>query len=746
MDSDLDFPRPIWSTTSPAPPPLGAELECSAALQPPEMNARRKIYPEEQWLVLKPLIHHLYIEENQTFIKVAGYLQEHHGFKPTKKQFLRRISEWGFEKNVKKDERRAILESFSEVANEGEFEVRMLRGRRLDKAKIRRWRKREQVGESGCVASSGMEAGNQDDISKGSFCYEEQTQSITMNQGTSSQDGRRFPASLVMEISKNDLSEEIPRYEKQFGWMPMDQGQKLNLWMIVNVTGSPGLTGLIGALTLDCCDFIPELDLSAANPGDWVDAYRCMPPNEDCSRTVSKEVQNQYHYFSAASLSISDLHIYNPSKERQYRMPSPFDELCPFPKSVPRGTSCFRENLKTDHLLSTSSLMKKEFECKKKFKAPRIMEPSAMIDLVNSMRSIAWRHYELDQYPQSEGWWRRVIALSLEIPGYKPSYILRACLQVVNNLHLQGRCKEALRLHHAIHSKIANLVELDHPIAILSKEVLGKIQRSLNNSELESSICREIVQICLCRFGTKSRDTVDALESLGTTLYACHQYQEAAAILDISIQLDCEISHNAKRNTTEVQNTMLAMSYLASCLLGQGKYGDSAAVLVATERYFKDLICLENSSGRLYYKQKAKLLRAEGRLLESEKIFRDILNHGPDNPTVGRNNALYHLASLLTETGLQEEAAALWEKLFFEQVEFKGIAHNTSIADCECLGHFYTKFGRYDDAIHLFQQTIEKLVLIQGNDPDFCNEYIEELSDWILWVEERRREAEKLRK
>ena len=60
-----------------------------------------------------------------------------------KKQFLRRISEWGFEKNVKKDERRAILESLDEVANEGEFEAMMLRGRRLDKAKLERWRKRE---------------------------------------------------------------------------------------------------------------------------------------------------------------------------------------------------------------------------------------------------------------------------------------------------------------------------------------------------------------------------------------------------------------------------------------------------------------------------------------------------------------------------------------------------------------------------------------------------------------------------
>jgi hypothetical protein len=52
-------------------------------MKPPEMNARRKMYPKEQWLALKPLIYRLYIEESQTFIKVAGYLQEYHGFKPT---------------------------------------------------------------------------------------------------------------------------------------------------------------------------------------------------------------------------------------------------------------------------------------------------------------------------------------------------------------------------------------------------------------------------------------------------------------------------------------------------------------------------------------------------------------------------------------------------------------------------------------------------------------------------------------
>jgi hypothetical protein len=71
-----------------------------------------------------------------------------------KKQFLRRISEWGFEKNVKRDERRAILESLGGAIKEGDFEARILRGRRLDKAKIEKWRKMEGLGSEGAEAGS----------------------------------------------------------------------------------------------------------------------------------------------------------------------------------------------------------------------------------------------------------------------------------------------------------------------------------------------------------------------------------------------------------------------------------------------------------------------------------------------------------------------------------------------------------------------------------------------------------------
>ncbi len=62
-----------------------------------------------------------------------------------KKQFLRRISEWGFQKNIKRNERRTILDNLGDNVKEVEFEPKTLRGRRLDKAKIARWKKREEM-------------------------------------------------------------------------------------------------------------------------------------------------------------------------------------------------------------------------------------------------------------------------------------------------------------------------------------------------------------------------------------------------------------------------------------------------------------------------------------------------------------------------------------------------------------------------------------------------------------------------
>jgi hypothetical protein len=85
-----NFLYPVWGPMGTASSPhtrTGQEQESSMMASRPDKegknSASRKMYPKEQWLALKPLIHRLYIDENQTFTKVAEYLQEHHGFNPT---------------------------------------------------------------------------------------------------------------------------------------------------------------------------------------------------------------------------------------------------------------------------------------------------------------------------------------------------------------------------------------------------------------------------------------------------------------------------------------------------------------------------------------------------------------------------------------------------------------------------------------------------------------------------------------
>jgi hypothetical protein len=61
----------------------GSVMASEESMKQSDMNGRRKMYPKEQWLALRPIIQRLYVDEGQTFLKVAEYLHEHHDFNPT---------------------------------------------------------------------------------------------------------------------------------------------------------------------------------------------------------------------------------------------------------------------------------------------------------------------------------------------------------------------------------------------------------------------------------------------------------------------------------------------------------------------------------------------------------------------------------------------------------------------------------------------------------------------------------------
>jgi Clr5 domain len=241
--------EPIWSPTGPVSSAgLGesqSDMDSTMGSGLAEETARRKMYPREQWLALKPLIYRLYITEKQTFTKVAQHLYRYHEFNPTKKQFLRKAKEWGFEKNVRKEERMAILET---IDGEGQFEERILRGRKLDKAKIERWRKREQAEDHWCSGPPTLRLRNQHKMAN------------------ETAGNRELPPSC-------------------------DQGRSFNPWLAVDVIGSPRLTGLIGALTLEQCGDVTAFDLSAPSHGNFEDKVDLLDTYEVGDPVLSQKAR-----------------------------------------------------------------------------------------------------------------------------------------------------------------------------------------------------------------------------------------------------------------------------------------------------------------------------------------------------------------------------------------------------------------------------------------------------------------------
>lgn len=61
------------------------------------------------------------------------------------------ISGWGFEKNVKKGERRALIERLGAKIGKLDVASQVHRGRKLDKAKLNRWMRLENSSPNGSV-------------------------------------------------------------------------------------------------------------------------------------------------------------------------------------------------------------------------------------------------------------------------------------------------------------------------------------------------------------------------------------------------------------------------------------------------------------------------------------------------------------------------------------------------------------------------------------------------------------------
>jgi tetratricopeptide (TPR) repeat protein len=514
-----------------------------------------------------------------------------------------------------------------------------------------------------------------------------------------------------------------------------NQAQVFNPWLVVDVIGSPDLTGLIGALTLDLCQEIPDFDLSAPYSGDLEAEFEPRNGELDSGTIVSEEDDNLQNSPPSVPVDITAL-LTSFSRRSRYRIPTPFDELYPFPQVAPKPVFFMKPN--TDHLVSSYAFTKQERECRRKFKAPKNMAPLEIMGLVEDMRSIAWRHYELNNYRCKEVWWRRVITLSLKIPWHQPLQILRVCLWIIESLRFQCKLIAARSLHQDLHPKILKLVRSDHDLAISSKQTLA----SLTSGEYsQATVWREVLQICLLKFGPRHWETIECLSGLEIALLNDRQFQEAETLIYIYLQLHHEPRIN---HANPLEGRIFHMGIIAKSLSKQEKLEDCASVLSAAESLFGAWIRFKDDVCWGYYNEKAKVLRYLGRFLESEDILRGILRHAPDHPDIEVSNTMQHLVELLMETDRSAEAVIWQQKMFLMDTEIYGFGHRVSQSTCENLGFDYANLGRYEDAIVHFQQTAGKVALSMTESTEARDGYIERIRGWISEVEEMKKEQAKM--
>ncbi|KAH8587806.1 hypothetical protein B0O99DRAFT_640813 [Bisporella sp. PMI_857] len=105
----------------------------------------------QEWIALRPVIERLYIHENLTYEQVATILKSRYNFYPTKRQFRRKVLDWGLKKNTTAAERERILDAISTQAISERTRVGTVS---LYPEKVLRWRSEAAEKKTGETESS----------------------------------------------------------------------------------------------------------------------------------------------------------------------------------------------------------------------------------------------------------------------------------------------------------------------------------------------------------------------------------------------------------------------------------------------------------------------------------------------------------------------------------------------------------------------------------------------------------------
>ncbi|PVH68814.1 TPR-like protein [Cadophora sp. DSE1049] len=630
------------------------------------------VISRQQWDDMKSFIRRIYIDENKTFYQVANDIRNNFGWEPTKRQFSRKIEEWGFRKNVSRIERRRIMKTFN---GESTYQTIDREDRRVTIEKLKNWKRRykEDASIMPFLAPSGPPASQ--------TCV---FQSDPGTGFTASQSPMDVQAQWQAPHS-NGIIETVP-FKGAIGVshhsMELQKGSATNIspfdWGTADIPGSPGLSRLLEGLEIECSEPISAISLDR----DSLEEYGYVSQQE-LSRLSSSGLEHPQELKLEMVPNSLSQHSNQQAKSHQAaiksqqtielafrdRQLSPFHEIYVFPTCSTKST-LYAPNRNVEKLKAQAA----EYEWRLDRLTP--LCGTGHLGIRTMMAALAKSYHNI----------ARLHATILTVHGHQSILNTRATF---------------------IKARIAGITGDFTEAEVLTREVL---QRRLSGS------------------GPRNPDTWRTIEYLASILVRQAHFSEAERLSRIALQLCGDVSG------LDEQEVLNPKKYLSLICSYQGRFDESRNLSRLLMNDMEASLGNEHPCVLEAQYAMAVSLRREGRFLESERLFQEVYKKrvevlGESHPETW--NTASSFAYLLYRMEKFNDAIIWYERSFWQRVEIYGPGGNKTMNACCWLGDCYQKLGRYNDALSLYRQIAGKLRTANQEDT-LALAQIRDLINWTM--------------
>lgn len=531
-----------------------------------------------------------------------------------------------------------------------------------------------------------------------------------------------------------------------------ESSQSLSIWDTVDVPGSPLLSRLFEALQIECPTEIPPISIGSPVAASAESYIADIEMGGICNReqfddAVEKDAPRASSMPNCSSVALRRED--SPLSCPEWNLPDEsFDEWAfsqwDFSKGHPfniemntgpmRPISQFPISPSTDArgTCALTSIVPfgrlKELEMGETYYKSKLGRFKRLLSAddprtVEIMRSLAAIYCKQSKYRQEERLLRLIAKSTQKTCGFKHRETLSDYLSVVKVLDIQGKFRQAAKIHQLVHATIQSLIGPEDKLSILSTNYLSDLCYGLCQYEEADKLDRQILQIRLNTLGPRHTLTLRGINRLAMSLRQSGKLLEGERLLSIVLQFQHEVQGiDDELVCSEIE--------LAKVLGAQGRYGESKYLALKAAERSKISFGPEHDTTLYCFYIIARCLAMLGQHAESESLLRKVLERQLER--FGEFNrstveTMEYLAWILVDMGRYQEAVTYCENCFRAYLENYGMEHTFTVDACDGLGQCYEKLGRYEDAFSLYRRTINQL---QSRNPD-DNPVIVRISSWI---------------